>query len=209
MTGLTDVDRRWLIIFDNVETWDSIASYLPHQFPESNGSVLITTQKEGLTNFSNSRSRRLQTLNPDAGSKMLLTYLRKDIHSDPEKELAEEISSFVGGLPVAIAHVAGYAEYSRYTLDELLETFRDWRRVTGAATDEADDLPASFRQAAFSYDDTLAMVWNVTLRDLSREAQDLTYILAYLNCDAVPESMIWAVHEDPRLQFIDSRERVR
>lgn len=141
---------------------------------------------------------------------MLLNYLKKDSQDDHEQRLAEEVSSFVGGLPVAIAHVAGYAAYSDCTLEELLETFRQWRRRAGVATDEADDLPASFRRAAFSYDETLAMVWNVTLRDLNRDAQDLIYILAYLNPEAVPESMIWSYHDDTYLdEFLNKDETLR
>lgn len=140
---------------------------------------------------------------------MLLSYLRKAPDGDEQEELAREISSFVGGLPIAIAHVAGYADYSDYALDDLLEIFRDWRKVVGVATDEADDLPASFRQDAFSYDDTLAMVYNVTLRELNADAQSLMNILAYLNCEGVPESMIWNMHEDSDLAFLDSREKHR
>lgn len=203
--------HRWLLIFDNVETWESINNYLPQDLLKTNGSVLITTQKADIIKNPYVRGdRRLRHLNESAGADMLLNYLKKDAENDRERHLAEEVSSFVGGLPVAIAHVAGYAAYSDCTLDELLETFRQWRRRAGVATDEADDLPASFRRAAFSYDETLAMVWNVTLRDLNRDAQDLIYILAYLNAEAVPESMIWSYHDDHHLnEFLNKDEKLR
>ena len=152
----------------------------------------------------------LETFGEEDGSTMLLQYLeRRDPKKDPERELARQISGLVGGLPVAISHVAGYVSYSECSLAELLEIFKQRRRHTGAATSEDDDLPASFRQASFSYDETLAMVWNVTLRELSTDARDLTYILAYLNCEAVPESMLCAVHPEPFLEFLDSREKIR
>lgn len=153
--------------------------------------------------------QKLHVLEPEDGADMLLSYLRRSSNDAEQRELAKEISSFVGGLPIAIAHVAGYADYSDYTLEDLLEIFREWRKVVGVATDEADDLPASFRQDAFSYDDTLAMVYNVTLRELNADAQNLMNILAYLNCDAVPETMIWNMHEEPSLRFLDSREKFR
>jgi hypothetical protein len=110
---------------------------------------------------------------------------------------------------VAIAHVAGYISYSQCPLDELLEIFKQRRIATGLATDETDDLPASFRQASFSYDETLAVVSHVTLRELPSDSQNLVYILAYLNCEAVPESMLFRVHSDPSLDFLDSREHMR
>lgn len=140
---------------------------------------------------------------------MLLRYLGRDEETDTERRLAEEISVFVGGLPVAIAHVAGYLGYSEYSLEEMIETFRQWRRRTGTATSEEDDLPISFRKASFSYDETLAMVWSVTLRELSKDSSDVMNVLAYLNGEAIPETMLWRVHEDPNLHFPDKRESNR
>ena len=71
---------------------------------------------------------------------MLLRYLGRDVRTDPEKNLAIEVSAFVGGLPVAIAQVAGFVSYSQVSLAELIETFRQWRKRTRVATNEADDL---------------------------------------------------------------------
>ena len=56
---------------------------------------------------------------------MLLQYLeRPDPKKDPERDLAQQISGLVGGLPVAISHVAGYVAYSECSLSELLEIFK-------------------------------------------------------------------------------------
>lgn len=203
-------DKRWLLVFDNALHWIHIARYLPNALKHSNGSVLITTQAETLIEPSRNVTKiRLNPLYQQAGSEMLLSYLGRDTMRDPEKDLAKEVSVFVGGLPVAIAHVAGYVTFSEITLEELIETFREWRKRTGIATDEADDLPASFREASFSYDETLAMVWEVTLRELTEDARDLLNILAHLNCEAVPQRMLWALHDEPSLRFLDPREKVR
>jgi hypothetical protein len=183
---------------------------MPNALRRAKGSVLITTQAENfLPQAENVTKIRLDPLNQQAGSEMLLRYLGRDVRTDPERHLANEISAFVGGLPVAIAHVAGYVSFSQYTLEELIETFRQWRKRTGVATDEADDLPVAFREASFSYDGTLAMVWEVTLRELSQDACDVLNILAYLNCEAVPQKMLWGMHEDPSLHFLDTREKIR
>lgn len=171
---------------------------------------MITTQTEGfLPPSDNVTEMRLHTLSSDVGADMLLRYLGRDINSDPERYLAKEISIFVGGLPVAIAHAAGYIAYSDYDLAEVIETFREWRKREGIATDEADDLPASFREAAVSYNDILAMVWNVVLRELSQDCTDVINLLSFLNSEAIPEKIIWGVHEDPILDFLDVREKTR
>lgn len=184
---------------------------MPNSLRKSNGSVLLTTQLQEnfLPNANNVTRLRLDPLSQKAGADMLLRYLGRDMRTDPESHLAKEISAFVGGLPVAIGHVAGYVSFSQYTLEELIETFREWRKRSGVATDEADDLPISFREASFSYDGALAMVWEVTLRELSEDAWGLMNILAYLNAASVPQDMLWRVHEDESLQFLDKREKLR
>lgn len=152
---------------------------------------------------------RVDPLHYDEGSRMLLRYLGRDGDNDPEKNLAKDISAFVGGLPVAIAHVAGYVSHSGSSLNELIETFREWRIRTGIATDGADDLPPSFRETSFSYDDALTMVWDVALRELTEDSRQVLNIIALLNCSSVPVDMLWRIHEDPSLQFLDIREKIR
>ena len=90
---------------------------------------------------------------------MLLQYLdRPNPRNDSEQALAQEISDLVDDLPVAISHVTGCVAYSECTLSELLKIFKQRRRHIRTAMTEDDDLPASFRQASFSYDETLAMI---------------------------------------------------
>lgn len=182
---------------------------MPAHFLESRGTILITTQDSSLVKFP-AVHVSLRTFDQDEGSSMLLKYLQREpIETNPERELSREISSLVGGLPVAIAHVAGYMSFSQCPFDELLDIFKQRRIATGLATDETDDLPASFRQASFSYDETLAVVSHVTLRELPTDSQNLVYILAYLNCEAVSESMLFRIHFDASLEFLDSREHTR
>lgn len=210
ITSLTYPERRWLLVFDNVLRWMDISRYLPNHLRRTKGSVLITTQAENiLPKAENVTKLRLDPLNQQAGAEMLLRYLDRDVRADPERHLALEISAFVGGLPVAISQIAGYISYSQYTLEELIETFRQWRKRTGVATDEADDLPVAFREASFTYEGALQMVWEVTLRELTEDARDIINLLAYLNCGSVPQDMLWRMHEDEILQFLDPREKIR
>ena len=183
---------------------------MPDSLQRTRGSVLITSQAEDLLPQADNVTKiRLDPFNQQNGSEMLLRYLGRDVKADPERYLAREISAFVGGLAVAIAHVAGYVAYAEYSLKELIEIFRQWRKRTGMATDEADDLPVAFREAAFSYEGTLAMVQEVTLRELTESARDVLNILAYLNCSSVPQNMLWGMHDDPSLQFLNLIEKIR
>ena len=207
---LQETKRRWLLMFDNAIDWDDIARYMPDSLQDSNGSILLTTQTPNrfLPDARNVYRMQLDPLNREDGADMILRYLDRKVETDPERNLAREISAFVGGLPVAIGHVAGYVSFSDYSLEEVIETFQEWRKRSGVATDEEDDLPAAFREASFDYDLALMMVWEVILRELTEDARDLLNILAYLSA-SVPQDMLWRVHEDESLQFLDQRERLR
>ena len=192
-----------------MDVWDLALQYLPRGFDSSYGSIIITTQDSSLATKVK-YDLPLKTFKDDEGSAMLLKYLdRPKPENDSEREIAQELSGLVGGLPVAISHVAGYVAYSQCSLTELLEVLKQSRRHIGAATSEDDDLPATFQQASLGYDETLSMVWNVTLRELTSDARGLTYILAYLNCEAVPESMLCTVQPESFLKFFDSKEEIR
>ena len=223
-----NVEKRWLLVFDNIEIWDYLEQYLPRRYSESTvGNVLLTTQIRGIVDRS-SASVDLTPFEDEQGAKMLLHYMeRKEPYDEDELNQARDISNLLGGLPVvsstvdylkpvaydlllqAVCHVSGYVLQSECDLDELLEIFKERRRVMGVATLEQDDLPAAFRKATFSFEETLAIVWNITLRELPKDSQDLIYILAYLNSEAVPEALLHRVHQEPLLQFLDSRESRR
>lgn len=207
---LTRPGTRWLLVFDNVIQWAHIARYMPNHMSQTKGSVLILTQNHNLPLTSRNVSKlRVAPLSQNDGAEMLLQYLGRDPKLDVERKLASEISALCGGFPVAIAQAAGYVSYEKCTLEELFDTFREWRRRTGMATDEADDLPPAFREASFKYEDMLEMVWEITLRELSQDARDVLNILAYLNSASVPQKMVWRVHENPILQCLDRREKHR
>ena len=205
------LDRRWLLVFDNAIRWEDIERYMPNSFQNTKGSILVTTRtaENFLFKARNFPRLKLEPLSRQAGADVLLKFLGRDVRTDAERHLAREISSFVGGLPVALAQVAGYVAFSESTLEELIEIFQQWRRRAGVATMEDDDLPPAFREAAFSYEDTMQMVWAVTLRELSEDARSVLNILAYLDCTSVPQDMLWRIHEDETLQFMDTREKIR
>jgi hypothetical protein len=169
--------------------------------------MIITAQDPEICRFAD-LGLGLSPLHREEGGQMLLHHLRH-CQSDevPDAHLAEEISELVGGLPVAIAHVAGYIAYSQCPLDELLEIFRQRQQYTAGGNDT--HLRSSFNNPSFSYEETFAMVCNITLRELPRDSQDLIYVMAYLNSDEVSENMLCAIHDEPKLEFLNSREPLR
>ena len=70
-------------------------------------------------------------------------------------------------------------------------------------------LQASFGKTSFSYEETFAIVCHITLRELPCDAQDLIYVMSYLNSDAVSESMLCGIYDEPILEFLNSKEPLR
>ena len=88
----------------------------------------------------------------------------------------------VGGLPIAIAHMAGYMFTSKTHSEELqqmLETrevYNIWRKAKMWTNP--------------LYEKTLETVWNIALQELSASATELLYVISMLNPEAIPEDML-------------------
>ena len=203
------IEQSWLLIFDNVEQWDLLDHYLPVDLSKTHGSVLVTTQDEEIAKLGSS-SVFLQPFNNDEAVAMLLDRIDGNISSDDSNQKsAQKISALVGGLPVALANVAGYINYTQCSLSELHEMFRESQNQHISVTSDGDTMPEALQQGSLTYQETMAIMEYLTLRELPTDCQDLLYILAFVNCEFVQENILRAVHQVPFLNFLDSRQTIR
>ncbi|KAK0644422.1 hypothetical protein B0T16DRAFT_460481 [Cercophora newfieldiana] len=178
---LSTTDERWLLIFDNVTENFPLAPYMPSGL-NCDGSVIITTQ---VSSAEHSTPRRVETgkLTDEDGAKLLLKHLGESKEHMPE---AMAISSLVDGLPLALVHVAGYVQKSQTSLSEFIETYK--RRIISQGLWEATD----------NYGKCLAKVFDIALEALQRtdtQARNLLDVLAFFSPDAIPESMVFKLHQ--------------
>lgn len=163
--------QSWLLIFDNVERWELLAHYLPVDLSTTHGSVLVTTQVRDIAEIGTS-SVLVQPFNVDEGAAMLLDRIQEESPGeDPDIKSAQEISILVGGLPVALANVAGYINYTQCTLAELLELFKHGEQQNIKETSEGETMPDALQQGSLTYGRTLAMMEYLTLRGLPGDCQ--------------------------------------
>lgn len=112
---------------------------------------------------------------------------------------AECVSSMVGGLPIAIAHMAGYMFTSKTKLKELQQRL---------GTEEAYHIwlkPKTWTTPL--YEQTLDRVWQIALEELPAAAIELLYAISMLNPDTIPEKMFdgWAFPDsDHRTMSVNS-----
>ena len=203
---LTTTQERWLLVFDNADDWSNIKPYIPTDFENTHGSVLVTTRKIDF-------GRRISTaylqielgvLSTEESKRLLLHSIQasqrnEDLTMHPEYELAGKISSLAEHFPLAISHIAGYVKVSHCTLADFLELWQERRLTSGGAMDEEKSQTAK----------TLETVWNIGLRELTIDSLSLLHILAFLDSDSIQQDLLIGKHQLPSLEFLNTAESVR
>jgi tetratricopeptide (TPR) repeat protein len=171
-------------VYDNAEDWDTIKNYWPRS---EQGSIIITSQRLDLAQVSAHSAIALQPLAPADGGLLLLKHLRRTESPISMEDQIEslKISETLGGLPVAIAHMAGYIDKSNSTLQEFSamykrrdQTHRIWSQNCRAWT--------------YQYDRTLDTVWDIALAELNESARAMINLLAMLDPDRIPEKILFS-----------------
>lgn len=164
--------------------------------PRANhGAVLITSRNDQLRPLA-AEGIHLQPLNDTEGSELIFKYLPK-AGATYNVEDAKKISAQLGGLPLALGYAAGHISKTKWSLEEFLGFFAGERRVSANIFSTA---PTTTHQ----YEKTLETVWEVSLQRLEPDQRKLIQILSMLNPDGIPERMLYTVHQEPELAFLNS-----
>lgn len=206
---LSKTERRFLLIFDNVEDWDDISRYIPRNMPKTSGSVLITAREASIwAKISKYYFHvNLNVLPVEDCTSLLLSSITQtsrdqDWTKHHDYELAAEASKLVGQLPLAIAMVAGYVKVSRCTLDEFLETWEEREEVS-----KKNKQNKLISKGAL--DASIDALWDIGIGELSVKARSLLDILSFLAPDAIQKDLLVGDHSEEALQFLNSAETIR
>lgn len=136
----------------------------------------------------------LKSLDHAESMQLLFECLGHSQADEAEEIQASEIVDIVGGLPLAITTISGYVDKTSTMaefLDDLKRSNAIWRD-TGL-------------NAVQGYERTLGTVFKLGLNNLTPLSRKLLNILAFLNADGIPESMLVCEHDDPELKFLNNR----
>lgn len=177
---LETTESTWLLIFDNAQTWEHITPYFPTAV-NSVSTILITSQVEGLKKWT-TYDVPVGSLSTDDGANILLKYLKGDSTDVAQSEVdaAKEISAHLGGLPLAMAHIAGYVSESKRTLAEFKTALFSRSPYVWKGRFPTEQ----------QYDKRLEIVWNLAIEELPTGASNLLNIMAFLCPDGIPEEML-------------------
>lgn len=99
-----------------------------------------------------------------------------------DTDAAFRLSMVLGGLPLALAQIAGYISTIGCSVEEFLEMFEETQHSSG-------DIISGLDSTDFNYDHTLATVWDLTLAKLDPKSFFLLQLMAYLDPDCIPEAL--------------------
>jgi len=166
--------HSWLLIFDNAESYDELEPYLPRM---AKGHVIITTRNNAAFDD------EIKQFSLDVFKKKeALVFLNS--HGIPLDDYAEVLNQYLGGLPLALAQAAAYIKHQS---DRSCKIYIEQLKKHGL------QLLAKGKQPNYKY--VVTTTWQVTFEKLSKAAQALMCLCAFLSPDRIPINM-----------FVDSKE---
>ncbi|KAM0267364.1 hypothetical protein ACHAPA_005906 [Fusarium lateritium] len=178
MEWFRTTEERWLLVYDNAEDLSVLQEYWPAGC--LSGAAIITSQ-DPVFNHVTSRSIQLQPLTATEGSKLIQNYLRR---GDSEQQSAEQLSTVLGGMPLAIVHFTGYISKSQCPIEHITANL-DHRLKSSKIFKMKQNISAGARK----YEHTLSTVWDLAFRRLSEDARLLLEYIAFLDPDDIPVDM--------------------
>ncbi|KAJ5679786.1 hypothetical protein N7462_008030 [Penicillium macrosclerotiorum] len=172
-------EHKWLLVFDNVEEWESLSQYWPTS-AVANSAILVTAQKQQFKRWTGF-NRQLDDLSMAESTEILLAEIdARGYPHEREAEAAQKIVETFGGLPLAIAHIAGYVSDAQCSLHSFVELTQQ-----RYATIWDYNVPVSTNKN----NKRLNALWDFALDELPPDARKLLYTMSFLSPDAIPESM--------------------
>lgn len=201
---LEQTSKRWLLVFDNVDHWRNLQSFLPDKMSSTCGSVLITANKVDTSSFTSDMKYTtidLGTLGLEESRSLLLNatsiQFQGDIRNHPEYKLAGDVAKMAERLPLALSLIGGYMLVSNLTLTQFVELWNERPMTVPSDTDGTD-------QRNVDPDVSMDNVWSIGLREVTSDARELLNILAFFDSDNIQKDLLVGAHTDPLLEILHS-----
>ncbi|KAL1868436.1 hypothetical protein VTK73DRAFT_3675 [Phialemonium thermophilum] len=194
MDWFRTTEEPWLLIYDNVEEISILQEYWP---VAPRGAAIVTTQNPTFSHWT-SQAIQLDPLSASEGSKLIQKYLRR---GDSEKGPAEQLSTTLGGMPLAITHFAGYISRSQCPIEHITVNLN--QRLRASRIWKMDQQISSSRK----YQYTLNTVWELAFHRLTPDARLLLEFLAFLDPDNVPVDLFIGTKGEQRGADLPAAEK--
>ncbi|KAI0105430.1 hypothetical protein GGR51DRAFT_519311 [Nemania sp. FL0031] len=175
-------NNDWLLVFDNADRPEVMKDFWPARV--SGGCIIITSRDSLSTNLATPtdgiEAAEVTCLHDDDGARLLMSRIPPEMH---DLEASKKISRRLGGLPLAIVHIASYISKDLITsLSEFLEDY-----------DKIEDMVAAEHAAGYAtlgYQRSYSTAWKMSLDALSLRARKLIDIMALLDPTDIPIKLL-------------------
>ena len=172
--------NRWLLIFDNVPTRESVYAFLPEM---GRGHVILTSRKQyGWRELAEPIELRKLPLEPSVE-------LLHRISGDPDPGAATELAALLDGYPLALVQAASYVRAGAANLAGYVRRFRglDGVELLGRLESPAD------------YPNTVARTFALAFASIeakSPPAADLLRLFGFLGPEPIPLDLLFTTSDD-------------
>jgi tetratricopeptide (TPR) repeat protein len=178
-----EANGGWLLIVDNASDLATVHGFIPQS---AKGHVLLTTQAQATGDI---QAIEVRDMLPEDGALLLLTRAKIIKPGAPlsaaagvARDIAMQISTELGGLPLALDQAGAYIEETRCGLASYLDLYRQRRaellkRRGGFGPDHPESVATTF---ALSFEEVASA---------NPAAADLLRACAFLHPDAIPEEI--------------------
>lgn len=172
---------HWLLVLDNVASIEMIKDIIP---PARRGHILVTTRTQATGTYP---KINVQDMEVEEGALLVLrraNILDHDVDlsdaAEKDREIAEQISRELGGLPLALDQAGAYIQETECSLSAYLDRYKIRRaELLGYRGASDSDHPHS-----------VATTFSLSFERIARAnatAADLLRACAFLHPDAIPE----------------------
>lgn len=172
-------EASWLIIFDNVDNPNILDDFWPHN---ASGSVLITSRDPLAEShfYSSTAGIRLPPFSREETAEFLLKLTQRESDEEDRKTVSD-VAEVLGGMPLAIAQMAGVIARREITFAEFLKHYENEH-----LHEDLFKLRIGSKRAD-GYEHTIASVWGL---DSLKHSGYLLDILSFLDPDGIPEYIL-------------------
>ena len=143
------------------------------------GSVLITTRDFNVAREIASSTFQIQPFNIIDGAQLLLGVVGQTKTSPEALQSAENISTILGGLPLALTQIGRFIAQRKMPIQNFLSLYeRHQSRVD------------SQRNAHDDYEHTIDTVWKISLDTLKGNTERFHKLLAFLEPDSISKQIL-------------------
>ena len=172
--------KNWLLIIDNAENIEPIASLLPSSFL---GHVILTSRKTVFDTLGIANPIKLSVLEPDESISFLFKRTKREDTDESEHQAADQLAGELGHLPLALEQAGAYIDKQESRFQNYLKSYR--KRGLGLLR---ISLPVIGHRRSSILD-----TWNINFKAVeqaSNASADLLYLSAFLSSKAIPIELL-------------------